>query len=83
MGKVQGFCFEKANFTSVLEAEAKAIFNACLIAKGKAYYKILIESDCKVIVDAILGFSCCPWSVSAIVEDIKLFLEDFPHVSVS
>ena len=29
-----------------------------------------------------MGFSCCPWSVSAIIEDVKLFVEDFPHVSV-
>ena len=81
-GKVQGLWFERAHFNSMLEAEAKAIFNACAVVKDKNYYKIIIESDCKILVDAIMGYVSCPWNVSAKVEDVKLFLEDFPHVSV-
>ena len=64
-----------------MEAKAKAIFNACAIAKEKPLLKIIIESDCKIAVDTMLGFSSCPWFISTTVEDIKLFLEDYPHVS--
>ena len=32
--------------------------------------------------DAALGNSPCPWLVTIIVEDIKIFLDDYPHVSL-
>ena len=54
----------------------------CIIAKDKPYLKIIIESDYKLVVDAILGFSLCHWTILAIFEDIKLFLKDYPHVSI-
>ena len=44
--------------------------------------KILIKSDCKLLIDATLGYATCPWMVNAIVEDIKLSLEDYLHVSL-
>ena len=44
------------------------------LARDKPYLKVLIKSDCKVIVDAVLGYADCPSSVTAIVEDIKLFV---------
>ena len=62
MGRVQGMWFEKAHVTLALEAEARAIFKACAVAKDKNYYKIIIESDCKMLVDAILGYVLSPWS---------------------
>ena len=65
-----------------MNAETKAIYNAYAIAKDKRYPKIIIENDCKVIVDVILSFCSCPWSMSIIVEDIKLFLENYPYVSL-
>ena len=43
----------------------------------------LLQSDCKVIVDAILGFNAYPWAVFVIVDDIKLFLEDYAHIFVA
>ena len=59
VGRVQELWFEKVSFNSILEAEVKAIFDACAIAKDKPYINIIIESDYKLIVDAILGFSSC------------------------
>ena len=59
-GKVQGLWYERAKFPSVLSIEAKAIYNACVIAKDKPYLKVLIEIDYKVVVEAILGYSSCP-----------------------
>ena len=73
---------EKKNFSPIVEVKAKAIFNACAIAKDQNYIKILIESDCEVIIDAILRYSNYPWSMFTLVEDIKLLLGDFPHVSI-
>ena len=46
------------------------------------YVKIIIKSDCKVIVDVVLGYSSCPWSITSLVENIKLYLEDFPYVYI-
>lgn len=35
-----------------------------------------------MLVDAILGYVLPPWSVVVLVKDVKLFLEDFPNVSL-
>ena len=82
-GKVQGLSFEWSSSPLAMEAKVKAIFNACVIANEKPFLKIIIESDCKSIMDVVLGFSSCPWCISTIVKDIKLFLEDCPHVSLA
>ena len=78
LGLVKGLWFEKKQFSSILEAKAKVLFNACSIAKDQYYVKIIIESDCKILVDAVLGYAYCLWYVYTLVEDIKIFLEDFP-----
>ena len=65
-----------------LKTKVKAIFNACAIVKDQNYVKIIIESDCKIVIDVVLGSASCLWSMFALLEDIKLFLEDFPHVSI-
>ena len=65
-----------------MKAKAKAIFNICSIANDKPFYKIIIESDCKVIVDVILGFNTYPWAISTITDYIKLFLGDYYHIFV-
>ena len=79
---VKELWFKKKAFSSALEAEAKALYNAYVIAKNQSYIKIIIDSDSKVLVDAVLGYSCCLWSVYAVVEDIKVFLDDFPFASI-
>ena len=50
--------------------------------QDKPFYKIIIRSDYKVIMDAILGFISCPWAISAIEDDIKLFVEGYLHIFV-
>ena len=77
--KVQGLQFGKVSFHSVLDVEAKATFDVCVIVKDMPYIKVIIESDCKIVVNTILGFNSCLQVVFTIVEDIKLFLEDYPH----
>ena len=69
VGKVQGLWFERASISiqSILNVEAKANFNSCAIAKDKPCHKISIESDCKIIIDTILGFNFCPWFVLATI----------------
>ena len=74
-GLVKDLWFEKKAFQSALEAEAKVLFNACVIAKSQNYVKIIIKSDCKTLVDFVLGYSCCPWSIYALAEDIKAFFK--------
>ena len=51
-GLVQGLWFEKAHLGFVMEAEAKAFYNTCFIAKDQNYYKVIIESDYQLIVNA-------------------------------
>ena len=59
-GIVKGLWFEKLKIIDMLTAKACTIYNACPIAGDKSSFKVLIESDCKVIVDAILGYLDCP-----------------------
>ena len=60
VGKVDSLWFEQAKFSSTMLAKAKAIYNACVISKSKSHLKILIESDCKVVIDVVLGHNSCP-----------------------
>ena len=57
-GQVRGLWFEKKTFSSAIVAEANALFNACVIAKNQPYVKILIESDCKIVMDVVLSLGC-------------------------
>ena len=57
--EVQGLWCEKESFHSDLNAEVKASFNPSAIVKHRPYLMILIESDYKIVVDAILDFSYC------------------------
>ena len=81
-GLVKGLWLKKAKFAFALATEAKAIYNVCIIAKEQAYLKVLIESDCKIIIDTVLGYSTCSWAINATVEDIKIFLDDYPYISL-
>ena len=81
-GMVKGLWFEKKKVNDVLSTKAKAIYNTCIVAKDKHYLKLLFESNCKVLVDAVLGNSIYPWLVTTIVEYIKIFVDDYPHVSL-
>ena len=74
-GQVKGLWFEKVKVSSILTVETRAIYNVYLITHDQSYLKILIKSDCKVIIDGILGYSTYLWSINAIVEDIKVFSE--------
>ena len=51
---MQGLWFERASFHPTLDVEVKAIYNACVIVKDKPYLNIIIESDCKGVVNVIL-----------------------------
>ena len=76
-GAMQGLWFERASFSSAMATEAKAIHNACIIAKDKNFLKVIIERDCEAIVVIVLGYSIYPWSIYAIIEDIRLFFTRF------
>ena len=44
----------------MLEAEEKAILKACHVANNLQVVKIIIENDCKPLVDTTLGFCSAP-----------------------
>ena len=65
----KGLWFEKHN---VAGTGALGILINCLVGEEQHYPKIIIESDNKIVIDAILGFSWCPWKLLEIVEDTKI-----------
>lgn len=56
---------------SPIAAEAKAILWALHLAKGENWRKIIVESDSKICIDAILDHTAChQWAISSLVSDI-------------
>ena len=81
-GAVLGLWFKKFDSNTVLEAEAKAILKACEVAPSFSAVKIMIESDCKCLVYAVLSVAFCQWNVLTLVEYMKMFLKDRSSVSL-
>ncbi|KAL3745632.1 hypothetical protein ACJRO7_014708 [Eucalyptus globulus] len=44
--------------------------------------KIEVQSDCKIVMDSLMGFALSPWTVEPILEDCKLPLAQLKGVSV-
>ncbi len=79
-------CFVKA-WTKTLPtvdptvAEASAILWAIQLAYLEKWKNILVESDAKNCVDAILGISACSWNIYALCNDVKRLASDFSSCS--
>nr|POE63825.1 putative ribonuclease h protein [Quercus suber] len=64
--------------SSPLVAETEAILWALQLAKGELWSNILVESDSKNIIDAILdNTGCSLWTISALVFDICFLAKSF------
>ena len=62
---------------SPIAAETEAILWALHLARGEIWRVIIVESDSKISIDAILDYMGCPqWAISSLVSDI-LFLEKY------
>jgi ribonuclease HI len=79
-------CFVKA-WTKTLPtvdptaAEALAILWAIQLAYLERWKNILVESDAKNWVDAILGNSACSWNIYTLCNDVKRLASDFSSCS--
>ena len=63
---------------SPLSAEIEAILWALQLAKSEAWSEIILESDSKNSIDAIMDCTSCPlWSISSLVSDICFLARSF------
>ena len=63
---------------SPLSAETEAILWALQLAKSEAWSEIILESDSKNSIDAIMDCTSCPlWSMSSLVSDICFLAKSF------
>ena len=63
---------------SPLSVETEAILWALQLAKSEAWSKIIMESDSKNSIDAIMDcMSCPPWSISSLISDIGFLAKSF------
>ena len=63
---------------SPLSVETEAILWALQLAKSEAWSKIIMESDSKNSIDAIMDCtSCPPWSISSLISDIGFLAKSF------
>lgn len=72
---VQGMWFERFRPQSVLEAEAEAILDACDVASYQNCHKVLIGR-------LLLVWIWDMFTVLAVVEDIKMYLQDYSTVYI-
>ncbi|XP_070681844.1 uncharacterized protein [Malus domestica] len=63
--------------TSINVAECLALRDALWIARSKGFWKVLVEGDSKLVIDAVQGTSGVPWRVTNIFEDIKIIARSF------
>ena len=70
--------------SSPVIVEAKAIFEATMFAASCFSLPVLIESDCKVVIDAILMEpTLIPWDDIGVVEAIRDMARKFANISFS
>ncbi len=60
-----------------LLAEAHAIQWAIILAKAENWSKIMIESDSKVCIEALVLEQSCEWSISVLCINVKLLALEF------
>ncbi|WOL04793.1 hypothetical protein Cni_G13515 [Canna indica] len=75
-GVAGGWCLEASSSflegDNALVLEAHAIREALLRAEILNLSQFVIESDCKVLVDALVSSSAAPWRIHTLVADILL-----------
>ncbi|KAK9995551.1 hypothetical protein SO802_020237 [Lithocarpus litseifolius] len=73
---------KKVNTNITIQAEAYAILLAIHIAINFSFCSCVIESDCKVCIDAIKsGVNLIPWRLLNFVESVKNVISDYSHVA--
>ncbi|XP_075650206.1 uncharacterized protein LOC142620780 [Castanea sativa] len=81
-GKLVFAILKKVNTNIPVQAEANAILLAIHIAINFSFCNCVIESDCKVCIDAIkAGGNLIPWRLLNFADSIKNVISDYSHVS--
>ena len=66
---------------SPIAAETEAILWVLHLARGENWRVIIVESDSKISIDAILDYTGCPqWAISSLVSDIFFWKNILIHV---
>ena len=78
--KVFGLWFENLECSSLLAAELLAIKKACTVSSTFPNKDIQIESDCKVVVESLLGICVCPWKALTKFLIVKCLLNSMERV---
>ena len=72
---------KKVNTNIPVQVEANAILLAAHIVLNFSFCNFIIESDCKVCIDAIrVGGKVIPWRLVNFVDSIKNVISDYGHV---
>ena len=62
---------------SALAGEAQALLAGVLMAKVKGLKRVIFESDCKNLIDALKNDrSSCPWQIQVFIQDIDVLIRD-------
>ena len=80
-GKLVFAISKKVNTNIPVQAKANAILLAVHIALNFSFCNCIIESDCKVCIDAIrVGGKLIPWRLLNFVDSFKNVISDYGHV---
>ncbi|XP_058216651.1 uncharacterized protein LOC131327506 [Rhododendron vialii] len=76
-GSAQVWRYGQVKVSSALAIEAWALRIACGLAMEYNFPSVILESDCKILIEMISGSSSLGcWEIQAIVEDIKSWARD-------
>ncbi|CAB4270558.1 unnamed protein product [Prunus armeniaca] len=69
---------------SSLSAEAAAALCALHLAKNRGYLKVILETDCKVLIDGITGnHGNNSWPILPLIDEIHVVVSSFEEVTWS
>ena len=72
---------KEVNTNILVQVEANAILLAAHIVLNFSFCNCIIESDCKVCIDAIrVGGKVIPWRLVNFVDSVKNVISDYGHV---
>jgi hypothetical protein len=73
---------KKVNTIIPLQAEAEALLWAGQLASSHDLGKVILESDCKLVVDASVVDACIPWNIRSTMLEVSSLLAVYPLWSI-
>ncbi|KAI3437512.1 uncharacterized protein J3R85_005278 [Psidium guajava] len=79
---IEGFA-KKVAASTPLQAEAMALLEAVTFLRSRRLEDLHLESDSRVVVEAVLDQSLIPWEIEATVREARAQLDGFSKISVA